>query len=159
MRVSKTNYELKDSAPCVDCYDSMKRIGIKNIVYSTSSGAIVKTRLNAYTPTTYSLGRRFIMNDCNEVKRDQPIPPRFQIINPLDRFMRLERAQEETDIETLKSSSSTDTYSLTSSDTDDEFCTVQFVDIFRGTFTKVFKRRRVTIYYDNKTKTQKACFI
>lgn len=164
MRVSRKSYELKDSAPCVDCYESMKRLGIKTIVYSTSSGAIVKSRLNAYKPSSYSLGRRFIMNDYVEVNKHSPVEPRFQIVNPLDAFMRIERAQEETDIESLKSygttsSSVSDTISLASSDSDDEYFTIQFADMFRGTLTKVFKRRRVTLYYDNKTKTQKACFI
>jgi hypothetical protein len=160
MRISKKNYELKDSAPCVDCYESMRRIGVKTIVYSTSSGAIVKSRLSDYSPSTYSLGRRFIMNDCHEVNRCEEPHGIFAVDNPLDAFMRSEREQEEVDIESIRTMTLSDMSSISSRSTSEhEFFAVDFTDSFKGTRRRMFKKRRLTLYFDSATRTQKACFV
>jgi hypothetical protein len=160
MRISKKNYELKDSAPCVDCYESMRRIGVKTIVYSTSSGAIVKTRLSDYSPSTYSLGRRFIMNDCHEVNRHEEPKGEFAVDNPLDKFMRRERQQEEVDIESIRTLSLSDKSSISSRSTsEDDFFSVEFADTMKGSKLKMYKKRRLTLYFDSASRTQKACFV
>ena len=58
MRISP-NGELRDSAPCMDCYIKMQELGVKNIIYSTNE-SVVKLRLDEYTPQTISLGRFYI---------------------------------------------------------------------------------------------------
>ena len=59
VRRSVTN-ELRDSKPCIDCYNCMKKYDIRNIIYSNDDGKITKMRFNDFTPTKESLGRKFI---------------------------------------------------------------------------------------------------
>lgn len=65
---------LKDSAPCIDCYTKMKQLGIKNIIYSGDNGEIIKKRVIKYKPKTISLGRLFLMHNCEKrITRDHLI--------------------------------------------------------------------------------------
>lgn len=62
---------LKDSAPCIDCFMKMKQLGIKNIIYSSETG-IIKKRVEHYVPKTISLGRLYMLHDCKKkITRDQ----------------------------------------------------------------------------------------
>jgi deoxycytidylate deaminase len=54
------HYNMAESAPCIDCYNKMKNIGVKNIVYSDGKNKIIKTKLRDYKPISESCGRRFI---------------------------------------------------------------------------------------------------
>lgn len=60
---------MRESAPCKDCYDTLKLFHIKYIVYSTNQG-IVKQKFNHYKPTSYSLGRKYIDNNYGEINRN-----------------------------------------------------------------------------------------
>jgi hypothetical protein len=61
--------ELCDSSPCVDCYETLKKYNIRNLVYSNEEGKIKKIRLKNYEPKTISLGRRFINNGYKMIKK------------------------------------------------------------------------------------------
>jgi hypothetical protein len=62
--------ELRNSSPCLDCYNKMISLGIKNIVYSLNDD-IIKTRLIHFKPQQYSLGRQYIMNGFKPIFRDK----------------------------------------------------------------------------------------
>jgi len=63
-----------ESAPCRDCYEKMRIIGVKNIVYSaeTNTGIkLVKQRLRDYKPKTITLGRQYIDGGFKTIYRDK----------------------------------------------------------------------------------------
>jgi hypothetical protein len=63
---------IKDSAPCIDCFTKMKQLGIKNIIYSSEDNKIIKRRVVNYKPKTISLGRLFLMKNCEKkITREQ----------------------------------------------------------------------------------------
>lgn len=70
VRTTKNN-DLKDSAPCKDCYEVMLNIGVKYIIYSNNDETITKIKLIEYIPKTISLGKQFIQNNYTPVKREQ----------------------------------------------------------------------------------------
>lgn len=49
----------------------MTELNIKNIIYSSDDGSLVKMRLKDYKPKVVSLGRQFILNGCKEITRDK----------------------------------------------------------------------------------------
>lgn len=179
--MSKHN-TLKDSAPCYDCFQTMKDMGVKTIVYSTSSGAVVKSRLLDYVPHTYSLGRKFIINDYVELSRKELYDSKFDLDNPLDDFMKMEREREERDIHNLSLASDpgpgstttpstsccdsecncADSHSDTSSEymwKDVDYSYLQKNKLVHVIKRKLIKKRTLTIYFDSETMTKKACFI
>ena len=67
----KGHHKLADSSPCADCYNKMRQLNVKTIVYSRTNGEIVKQRLRDYKPKVISLGRQFINNGYNAIYRDR----------------------------------------------------------------------------------------
>jgi deoxycytidylate deaminase len=63
------NGNYKDSTPCLDCYNYMKKIGIKKIVYSID-GDIISAKLKNIQPQKISLGRLFIDKGYKRVFRN-----------------------------------------------------------------------------------------
>lgn len=64
--------EMVDSAPCMDCYERMKEIGVKKIVYSSgTAGEITKLRFKDYVPKTITLGRQYINGGFAPIYRDR----------------------------------------------------------------------------------------
>ena len=65
------NHQMKESSPCQDCYEAIKALGIKQIVYSTSNVAqqIMKFKTEDYMPTRKTVGRRFIENNFKIPKK------------------------------------------------------------------------------------------
>jgi len=63
------NNEYKDSTPCLDCYNYMKQLGIKRIVYSIE-GSIISAKLKDIQPQKISLGRLFIDKGYKRVFRN-----------------------------------------------------------------------------------------
>ena len=53
---------LRNSAPCIDCYNKMVKLGVKWIVYSCQDGSIQKEKLEEYTPRKYTSGTKSIFN-------------------------------------------------------------------------------------------------
>jgi hypothetical protein len=61
-----------DSAPCKDCYEKMKEIGVKKIIYSSGeSGVMAKLRFKNYIPKTITLGRQYINGGFAPLYRDR----------------------------------------------------------------------------------------
>ena len=58
VRINKKN-ETKQSGPCIDCYNTLIKCGVRKIVYTTDDG-IIKTNLIRYEPTQITSGRAFI---------------------------------------------------------------------------------------------------
>ena len=62
------NGDLRESAPCRDCYEKMKFFGIKNIVYTESrennsmNVNIVKCPIDQYTTTVITTGQKWFSN-------------------------------------------------------------------------------------------------
>ena len=54
--------ELKDSRPCVNCFNTIKQLSIKKIIYSTSDSSIVSQKVCDYYTNKPSLGYKFIAN-------------------------------------------------------------------------------------------------
>lgn len=70
VRKSKSGI-IGESAPCYDCYEKMKELGVKSLVYSTEDGGFEKIRFRDYTPKQKSLGRYFIETGYKQVHRNQ----------------------------------------------------------------------------------------
>lgn len=60
---------IRDSTPCVDCYNFITQIGIKKVVYSMNNGVIVKRRIEDLKPYGETLGRRFINKGYKKITR------------------------------------------------------------------------------------------
>tara|TARA_Y100000748_G_scaffold274341_1_gene249379 strand:+ start:199 stop:408 length:210 start_codon:yes stop_codon:yes gene_type:complete len=54
--------ELKDSRPCLNCFNTIKNLGIKKIIYSTNDSSIVSQKVCDYHTESPSLGYKFIAN-------------------------------------------------------------------------------------------------
>ena len=54
------NGELKESGPCIDCFNKIKKLNIKKIIYSCNNNCVTISKPKDYTPVHVSLGRRFI---------------------------------------------------------------------------------------------------
>jgi len=61
VRINRRN-DLRSSAPCVDCYNLLVKVGVKTIIYSTGNG-FQKTKLADFTPTQITKGRQFLNGD------------------------------------------------------------------------------------------------
>ena len=48
--------ELKDSRPCVNCYNKIKELGIRKIIYSTADSTIEKKNVSDYYTERPSFG-------------------------------------------------------------------------------------------------------
>lgn len=53
---------LKDSAPCVDCTNKMKQLGIKKVIYSNAEGGITLCKLKDYETTKKTRSRKRLCN-------------------------------------------------------------------------------------------------
>lgn len=63
--------ELRDSSPCLDCYNKMLEYGVKNIIFSCDDGSIMKVRLKQFKPKVISLGRQFLNANCQPIYRNR----------------------------------------------------------------------------------------
>ena len=59
VRLNKDN-ELKDSRPCVNCYQKIKELGIKKVIYSTEDSCIECKKVSEYYTDKSSLGYSYI---------------------------------------------------------------------------------------------------
>lgn len=71
-----------ESAPCHDCYEKMKELGVKTIVYSTNDGTFKKIRFRDYVPKDKSHGRYFIETGFKQVDRKRNLIKKLSI-NPI----------------------------------------------------------------------------
>ena len=62
-RIDKMN-NLKDSRPCTNCYNIIKGLGIKKIIYSTDKNDYDICKTCKYKPENTSLGYNFIASGC-----------------------------------------------------------------------------------------------
>ena len=51
----------RDSAPCADCSQKMKELGVKNIVYTNSEGGLTACKVVDYHSAKRSTGRRLTL--------------------------------------------------------------------------------------------------
>jgi len=51
----------RDSAPCADCSQKMKELGIKKVVYTNAEGSLTACKVSEYTTTRRSTGRRLTL--------------------------------------------------------------------------------------------------
>lgn len=58
-RLTKT-HNLVCSSPCMNCYDKMKKFGIKRVIYSDSGGILKKTTMSEFKATFNSSGQKAI---------------------------------------------------------------------------------------------------
>jgi len=49
---------MRDSAPCADCSQKMKELGVKKVVYTNSEGGLTACKVSEYETTRRSTGRR-----------------------------------------------------------------------------------------------------
>ena len=63
VRIDKMN-NLKDSRPCRNCYNIIRGLGIKKIIYSTDNNDYDSCKTNKYKPENTSLGYNFIASGC-----------------------------------------------------------------------------------------------
>lgn len=52
--------ELKDSRPCVNCYNKIKELGIRKIIYSTADSTIERVNISDYHTERPSFGFSYI---------------------------------------------------------------------------------------------------
>ena len=55
--------ELKDSRPCVNCYNKIKEFGIRKIIYSTADSCIECKKVSEYYTERLSFGYSYITNN------------------------------------------------------------------------------------------------
>jgi len=55
--------ELKDSRPCVNCYNKIKEFGIRKIIYSTADSCIECKKVSEYHTERLSFGYSYIINN------------------------------------------------------------------------------------------------
>tara|TARA_B100000085_G_C18141018_1_gene349378 strand:+ start:241 stop:447 length:207 start_codon:yes stop_codon:yes gene_type:complete len=51
----------RDSAPCADCSQKMKELGVKKVVYTNAEGGITSCKVVDYNTTRRSTGRRLTL--------------------------------------------------------------------------------------------------
>jgi len=51
----------RDSAPCADCSQKMKELGVKKVVYTNSEGGLTACKVVNYNTTKRSTGRRLTL--------------------------------------------------------------------------------------------------
>ena len=49
---------IRDSAPCADCSQKMKELGVKKVVYTNAEGGLTACKGSNYETTRKSTGRR-----------------------------------------------------------------------------------------------------
>ena len=54
------NGEFKESGPCVDCFEIIKKLNIKKIIFSCDNHSVIISKPRDYMPEHVSLGRRYI---------------------------------------------------------------------------------------------------
>jgi len=59
VRVSPAG-QLRYSAPCAECYQTIRNIGIHTIVYTDEDGRAVKTRVRDYYTSKITFGTKYI---------------------------------------------------------------------------------------------------
>ena len=64
------NDELRESAPCIDCYNLLNKYGVKNLIYSCDNGEIKKTKIKDYVATKITTGRSFINRINNKENQE-----------------------------------------------------------------------------------------
>ena len=52
---------VKDSAPCADCSEKMKELGVKKVVYTNADGGLTSCKVSDYHTTRKSTGRRMTL--------------------------------------------------------------------------------------------------
>ena len=67
-RIDKMN-NLKDSRPCINCYNVIRTLGIKKIVYSTDDNDYEFSKTLDYKPENVSLGYSYIKNGFISTKK------------------------------------------------------------------------------------------
>ena len=60
---------LKDSRPCINCYNVIRSLGIKKIVYSTDDNDYEFSKTLDYKPENVSLGYSYIKNGFISTKK------------------------------------------------------------------------------------------
>ena len=60
MRIGASG-ELRESAPCIDCANVMKKFKIKRVIYSNNQGELVSCKVNNYNTTHKTTGRRNLL--------------------------------------------------------------------------------------------------
>jgi len=86
VRVNKL-LELGDSAPCIDCYNTLLNYNVRNLIYSCDNGEFRKVRIKDYIPKIKTLGRKFIDSGYNKIiipekeKEKQKEKKNYSIIN------------------------------------------------------------------------------
>ncbi len=60
-RTDKNN-NYKESGPCIDCLNVIKKLHLKRIVYSCDNNEIAICKPEEYLPVHQSLGRRHVNN-------------------------------------------------------------------------------------------------
>jgi hypothetical protein len=124
----KGTHTLADSSPCLDCYNKMRELNVRTIVYSSTNGEIVKQRLRDYVPKVISLGRQFINNGYNPIYRDKAN----------ERLL---------DFETASTISKCDECSISSFDSDDAIS----VDSYNSNITTSSNKSKKLKYNSNST--------
>ena len=51
----------RDSAPCADCSQKMKELGVKKVVYTNAEGGLTACKVSEYETTRRSTGRRLTL--------------------------------------------------------------------------------------------------
>ena len=49
---------VRDSAPCADCSQKMKELGVKKVIYTNAEGSLTSCKVSEYETTRRSTGRR-----------------------------------------------------------------------------------------------------
>lgn len=65
VRVSKAdNQTFMNSRPCENCIDLIKKVGIKNVIYSTENNNLIKQSIEEIeqTNTHYSFGYKYMIS-------------------------------------------------------------------------------------------------
>ncbi len=57
-----SNGGLRDSRPCLNCFNKLNELGIKRVIYSTNDATIESKKLTDYHTDKHSFGYKFVNN-------------------------------------------------------------------------------------------------
>lgn len=66
--ISENKIHCVSSAPCMDCINKLKTVGLKNIIYSNQDGTITNIKLSSFHPSnsfvTSSMKKKYLLKIC-----------------------------------------------------------------------------------------------
>ena len=68
----KENQEFfQESQPCISCETSLKKLGFKNVIYSTTNGKFIKIKVKDLNTSHYSKAQKVIKENMKKKRKEK----------------------------------------------------------------------------------------